>query len=123
MAILKTLQETKVHPTADWVYAQLKPEYPDLSLGTVYRNLKKFCDGGVAVSLGVINGKEHFDGDITPHTHFVCNYCEAVMDMREKFFNEQDFKHISAKYNFDITGAEIIFRGVCNNCLKLKKLN
>ena len=41
MAILNTLQETTLHPTADWVYARLKPRYPDLSLGTVYRNLKK----------------------------------------------------------------------------------
>ena len=43
MAILSALQETTVHPTADWVYAKLKPRYPNLSLGTVYRNLKKFC--------------------------------------------------------------------------------
>ena len=40
MAILSALQETTVHPTADWVYAKLKPRYPNLSLGTVYRNLK-----------------------------------------------------------------------------------
>ena len=48
-AILNALQETDVHPTADWVYAQLKPRYPNLSLGTVYRNLKKFCENGKAV--------------------------------------------------------------------------
>ena len=68
-AILNALQETDVHPTADWVYAQLKPRYPNLSLGTVYRNLKKFCENGKAVSVGVINGQEHFDGNVKPHAH------------------------------------------------------
>ena len=63
MAILSALQETTVHPTADWVYSQLKPKYPDLSLGTVYRNLKKFCETGKAASVGVIGGQEHFDAN------------------------------------------------------------
>ena len=79
MAILNTLQETTVHPTADWVYARLKPRYPDLSLGTVYRNLKKFCETGKAVSVGVINGQEHFDARVEPHAHLVCKHCGAVL--------------------------------------------
>ena len=66
MAILEALQGTTVHPTADWVFSQLKPKYPDLSLGTVYRNLKKFCETGKAASVGVINGQEHFDGNTAP---------------------------------------------------------
>ena len=81
MAILSALQETTVHPTADWVYAKLKPRYPNLSLGTVYRNLKKFCETGKAVSVGVINGQEHFDGRVEPHAHFVCKRCGAVLDV------------------------------------------
>ena len=41
-AILNAIQSTKCHPSADWVYQTLKPEHPDLSLGTVYRNLEFF---------------------------------------------------------------------------------
>lgn len=85
MAILSALQETTVHPTADWVYAKLKPRYPNLSLGTVYRNLKKFCETGKAVSVGVINGQEHFDGRVEPHAHFVCKRCGAVLDVPRSF--------------------------------------
>ena len=79
MAILEALQGTTVHPTADWVFSQLKPKYPDLSLGTVYRNLKKFCETGKAASVGVINGQEHFDGNTAPHAHLVCSHCGAVV--------------------------------------------
>ena len=54
------------------IYTALKPENPDLSLATVYRNLRDFCADGMAVSLGVINGHERFDADTSPHSHFVC---------------------------------------------------
>ena len=74
-AILDTLRSTKTHPTAEWVYLQLKSQYPDLSLGTVYRNLSQFKEDGTIVSLGVVNGQEHFDGDISPHSHFICSHC------------------------------------------------
>ena len=67
-ALYNALRATTVHPTAEWLYAALRPEYPDLSLGTVYRNLKKFCAEGKARSVGVINGQEHFDGDTSAAT-------------------------------------------------------
>ena len=46
-AILACVRSTTAHPTADWVYARLKPEIPDLSLGTVYRNLAMFKREGL----------------------------------------------------------------------------
>ena len=50
-AILTCLKETTVHPSAEWIYAQLKPSIPDLSLGTVYRNLAAFKTEGVIASV------------------------------------------------------------------------
>lgn len=116
MAILSALQETTVHPTADWVYAKLKPRYPNLSLGTVYRNLKKFCENGRAVSVGVINGQEHFDGRVDPHAHFVCKQCGAVLDVPEEFFQEEDFVRLSAKYRLQVENARVLFEGLCPQC-------
>ena len=116
MAILNALQETDVHPTADWVYARLKPRYPNLSLGTVYRNLKKFCENGRAVSVGVINGQEHFDGRVDPHAHFVCKQCGAVLDVPEEFFQEEDFVRLFAKYRLQVENARVLFEGLCPPC-------
>ena len=116
MAILNALQETDVHPTADWVYARLKPRYPNLSLGTVYRNLKKFCENGRAVSVGVINGQEHFDGRVDPHAHFVCKQCGAVLDVPEEFFQEEDFVRLFAKYRLQVENARVLFEGLCPQC-------
>ena len=65
-AILTCLHGTTCHPTAEWVYQQLKPQFPDLSLGTVYRNLAAFKAEGVIDSVGVVNGLERYDGNTIP---------------------------------------------------------
>ena len=80
-AILRCVRTTDCHPTADWVFSRLKPEIPDLSLGTVYRNLAMFKEEGTIVSLGVVNGLERFDWRVEPHSHLICRCCSRVVDV------------------------------------------
>ena len=115
-AILKALQATDCHPTADWVYAKLRPKYPNLSLGTVYRNLKMFCESGRAMSVGVINGQEHFDGNTQPHGHMVCTECGSVVDIPESFFSAEQLKLLSEAYDHQLIAAEVLFKGMCSKC-------
>lgn len=115
-AILRTIRGTKVHPSAEWVYQALKPEHPDLSLGTVYRNLSFFMEQGMIRSVGVIDGQEHFDGDLSPHSHFICKHCGAVYDMpRPKGLDGLDQK-IGEEYGFCVEDCELTFHGVCGRC-------
>ena len=79
--ILAAIQGTDCHPSAEWVYQQLKPSHPGLSLGTVYRNLIFFRQQGLIQSVGVVGGQERFDGTLTPHSHFVCDCCGSVLDL------------------------------------------
>ena len=116
MAILHTLQKTSVHPTAEWVYEALQPQYPNLSLGTVYRNLRRFCEEGKAASVGVINGQERFDGTTTPHAHFVCTKCGTVMDVRRDYFARPELEKLSKSTGCQVESASVIFRGVCPSC-------
>jgi Fur family peroxide stress response transcriptional regulator len=80
-AILETIRSTRNHPTAQWVYEQLKPRIPGLSLGTVYRNIGIFRQEGTVISVGVVNGEERFDGFTEPHPHCVCEHCGRVQDL------------------------------------------
>ena len=57
------------HPTADMVYQSIREELPNISLGTVYRNLRFLVDQGDALSLKLGDGKEHFDGNVNPYAH------------------------------------------------------
>ena len=80
-AILDAIRSTTCHPSAEWVYQTLKPTHPDLSLGTVYRNLMFFRERGEIQSVGVVKGQERFDALVKPHSHFVCDCCGAVSDL------------------------------------------
>ena len=71
-AILKCLRSTTCHPSAEWVYTQLKPQIPDLSLATVYRNLARFRSEGAVQVIGCVDGEDRYDGNVAPHGHFIC---------------------------------------------------
>ena len=120
-AILTCLQETKVHPSADWVYQQLKPQIPDLSLGTVYRNLSLFKEQGMIQSLGTVKGVERFDGDTHSHVHFVCTECGCVQDIEE--MPQLPSLRASAEHDLgsQIDGCQITLTGLCRSCIKTNK--
>lgn len=97
-AILAAIQGTSCHPSAEWIYQQLKPSHPDLSLGTVYRNLIFFQERGDIRSVGVIQGQERFDAVVTPHSHFVCEYCGAVIDLPHLTLDSEMDHAVSQQY-------------------------
>ena len=80
--ILKVLRSTDTHPTADWIYEQVKKEMPNISLGTVYRNLGKLAELGEITELKFGSKYSRFDGNPDNHYHFVCTECEKVIDVK-----------------------------------------
>lgn len=113
-AILACVCSTKAHPTAEWVYEQLKPQIPDLSLGTVYRNLAAFKREGVISSVGVVDGMERFDCDTHPHAHFICTHCSAVIDVDGLTPPEQLAQQVRCG---SVRDCVLTFFGVCNQCV------
>jgi Fur family peroxide stress response transcriptional regulator len=116
-AILRTIRSTTIHPSAEWIYAQLKPEFPDLSLATVYRNLSEFLKSGEIISVDVVDSKERFDGNVSPHSHFICDECGVILDVAlsgDALIDQETEAALGAK----VTRHEVIFRGICEDCLK-----
>lgn len=114
-AIREFLMTRKDHPTAEVVYRNLRLTYPRISLGTVYRNLSLLVELGEAVKLPGIDGFDHFDGDTSPHYHFICDKCHAVMDLHMPqldYINEEALKGFDGK----ISGHKLYFYGICRNC-------
>ncbi len=116
-AILDVLRMTKSHPTAEWLYQQLKPDHPDLSLGTVYRNLTLFRQQGTIRSVGVVDGHERFDANTENHTHFVCNRCHSVIDIPDIAVGQQVEREVSRQYGFRPDHHDLTVFGTCDQCI------
>ena len=116
-AILQSLRSTKAHPSAEMLFTQLKPEIPDLSLGTVYRNLSLFKKQGLASSIATVSGVERFDGNTEPHVHFICNDCEAVIDLEDMLIPETLSETAAKCCGGQVTGCQLSFTGTCRSCL------
>lgn len=111
-AIMEYLMSVKCHPTADEVYANVRQVIPNISLGTVYRNLAQLSDLGTIRKLKV-GVMDRFDGDLTPHAHFVCRACGKVTDV------ELPNRHLPVPEGFHVDSEELFLYGTCGACNKL----
>ena len=115
--MLALMRGTKCHPTADWVYQGMRDLYPDISLGTVYRNLNQLCEEKLVMRVGVVDGHERFDADISPHAHFVCSKCGEVLDLPDNAPTQNYVKSLSKQYGFVVESQEFKLRGLCKDCV------
>ena len=115
-AIMEYLINTKEHPTADTIYAHMREEIPNISLGTVYRNLHLLVDNGEIQKLTSKDGKDRFDAKTSDHYHFICNTCGKVEDL---MIDPLIDINLINKFNnhIKITSHEINFSGLCEECL------
>lgn len=110
--IYKTLLGTKEHPTAEMVYQTLKPNNPNLSLGTVYRNLNLLAEDGTIVRMPF--PVERYDADIRSHPHFQCKKCGRVLDLDLPYNEALDRE--AAMLGHEVDGHTVLFTGTCVNC-------
>ena len=119
-AILEYLQETDEHPSAEMVYNSLKPQLPDISLATVYRNLAMFRQQGTIASLGTVGGVERFDGNTAPHVHFVCNGCYAVSDLHSMSVPDHLSREAENIIGGQVCDCQLTFTGLCARCAEIQ---
>ena len=118
-AIQKCLIGRYDHPTAEMVYMSIKDEFPNISLGTVYRNLSLLSDLGEIQKITVSGGPDRFDGNPAPHYHFSCRKCGCVMDLDLAPQNNLD-KLEAEKFPGIIESHSILFTGICPGCKNIK---
>ena len=115
-AIYDYLCSTRAHPSAETVFTQLKPQIPDLSMGTVYRNLKLFCQQGQASVIATVDGVERFDANTKPHVHFICTRCNSVSDLMELEIPESLVSQAATQCGGKVDGCQLTFTGICDPC-------
>ncbi len=115
--ILNTLRENSTHPTAENIYTLLKEANPKLSLATVYRNLNQLAQQGILRQIKGLDDSIHFDHQLHPHYHFLCQCCGKVYDVPESVAPCID-KSVEDVLNATVIHHEMSFIGVCSDCKK-----
>jgi Fur family peroxide stress response transcriptional regulator len=114
-AILTLLRNTRSHPTADQIYDAVRQQIPNISKGTVYRNLKILGESGEISELNLSGTVSRYEGHKENHYHFRCEKCGRVFDLDEPVNTEID-KRVSARTGFKVSYHQLEFRGLCRDC-------
>ena len=117
VAILDFLKSRKDHPTAETVYTAVKEDFPNISLGTVYRNLALLSEMGVIQKVSAENGPDRFDYNSQPHTHFYCRGCDRMIDIDVPVEKELIYK-VAEAYSGLIEKSSVQFTGLCPECVR-----
>lgn len=105
------------HPTADTIYMNIREQFPNISLGTVYRNLALLSDLGEITKITTGGGADRFDGNTRPHHHFICTCCHKVMDLdmdNIDFIMDKAQEACTGEIRSYITH----FYGICGDCIQ-----
>ena len=108
--IYEILKNTDIHPTADWIYSEVRKIIPNISLGTVYRNLKVLKEEGAIIE--ITDGKQsRFDARIDNHFHFKCNSCGSIYDIESSEVVNINKNNLERK-GFEVDTMDITFNGI-----------
>jgi len=118
--LLELLRSTGEHPTADWLYSKLKGEFPNLSLGTVYRNLTVLAEQGLVKKIDFGSSFDRYEAKHAPHYHFVCESCGSISDL-DLPVDESLNERVNAETQFHARRHRIEFYGLCEKCRKERK--
>lgn len=113
--ILDQVKKFPVHPTADEVYNALRADNPNLSLGTVYRNLNLLSEMGMLMKIRIADGKDRFDGRTDMHYHMVCSRCGKVFDV-ELDIVQKITQNVLENEGHIITDVTLNLDGICRFC-------
>lgn len=121
-AILNCLRNTTTHPSADMVHEMLQAEHPDISLATVYRNLSRFRSQGIIQCVATVRGIERYDANTDPHVHFICNGCDAVIDLPQIEVPQTLSSSVEDSSGCRVETCQLTFTGLCENCKERKEI-
>jgi Fe2+ or Zn2+ uptake regulation protein len=116
--ILEVVRETTSHPTAAWIFDRVKEKCPNISLGTVYRNLNILKETGIIREIKFGKNTARYDGNVDLHHHIVCEACGKLEDV-VCAVGPNSMQRVEAAKGYKISGCQMEFKGICPDCLQL----
>ena len=111
-AVLNVLKSSCDHPTADVIYERVKEIIPNISLGTVYRNLGQLHDEGIITVVESSDKKVHYEGNLEDHIHFLCKKCDVITDV----FCKPETPSVFNEMGYEVEKQKTVYYGLCKAC-------
>ena len=115
--IMREVENSRCHLTADEVYNRVRQSMPRISLGTVYRNLEALAEQNMLRKLEFCGGQRRYEANVNPHYHMTCEKCGCVADMPLEKINELE-DAVGVNGGFLVNGFKLEFFGICPRCNK-----
>jgi Fur family peroxide stress response transcriptional regulator len=118
LAICELLTDSNEHPTAARLCTELRPQFPSLSLATIYNTLDTLVNLGAINVLGHAGDDHvHYDSDMDPHVNLACVTCHSIIDIPSEHVHHLD-SEISQASGYKLLGARVLYYGLCPECQK-----
>jgi Fur family transcriptional regulator, ferric uptake regulator len=117
--IMEELMKLKSHPTANDLYEIVRRRMPNISLGTVYRNLEFLADLGMVLKLEIAGTQKRFDGNTQNHYHVRCIKCGRVDDVDFDPMSEMN-EAVAGISEYEILWHRLEFIGTCPTCRNME---
>ncbi|WP_343781118.1 peroxide-responsive transcriptional repressor PerR [Alkalibacillus silvisoli] len=114
-AVLEYLMHSMNHPTADEIYKALEGKFPNMSVATVYNNLRVFLDIGLVRELTYGDASSRFDCNTTDHYHIICNSCGKIVDFHYPALDEVE-QLAEQVTGFNVSHHRLEVYGTCTDC-------
>lgn len=121
--IMNILKESYSHPTAEDVYLLAKGKKPNISRGTVYRNLNFLVEKGEILKIDMNGGADRYDYIRKDHSHIVCSECGLVIDYYHDFNMDNILDDIKSQTGSEFFGCSVVIKGICDNCKNKMRRN
>ena len=109
------IQDSHLHLTADDIYSTLKKDNPNLSLGTVYRNLAQLVEHKMIMKISTPDQPDYYDKNVDEHFHFFCTTCGSIEDLHMDELTDLQTV-IEKKTGVIVQSLGISLKGICKAC-------
>jgi Fur family peroxide stress response transcriptional regulator len=119
IAICRIALNSRAHPSAQEVYAEVKKIHPTVSLATVYKTLEVIRDLDLVQEINFPKRQARFDSYMNPHINLICLKCGIITDLEDVAVKEITRK-VAAATKFKPTGQRVDVYGICQKCSGIK---
>jgi Fur family peroxide stress response transcriptional regulator len=79
--LYRAVLESRIHPSPESIYEEVRRRIPSISLATVYKNIRTFVDEGLVREVSLHHGALRLEANLDAHHHLVCTRCKAIVDI------------------------------------------